>query len=225
MNIFDYNQFINEEAINFFEKGKFWILNGKKCKVVGSIPQNSKVLKLQEVDELGKPIGKIFVGNKGEVKSWKETKMKNSNDNSLKDKEDIQKENPSSIKGEPSMQEEVPVIADEKEESNPAVDKRYKELVLQWKESQKKLGKNTNPGEGTRIRLLKQAQSEINFDETKDIESDIKSLSKRPAYDAVDRVSSLIKSDKIKSTKNVVKYLDFIKTKMQSGNVSPISMN
>lgn len=63
----------SQESVNLFEKGKFWTINGKKCKVVGSIPQNQKVLKFQEVDKTGNPLGKVFVGNKSDVKAWKET--------------------------------------------------------------------------------------------------------------------------------------------------------
>jgi hypothetical protein len=42
---------------------------------------------------------------------------------------------------------------------------RYKELLSEWKESQKKLGKNTSPGQGTRARLMKQAKSELGIKE------------------------------------------------------------
>jgi Sec-independent protein translocase protein TatA len=35
---------------------------------------------------------------------------------------------------------------------------RYKELLAEWKASQKKLGKNTTPGQGTRNRLMRQAK-------------------------------------------------------------------
>ena len=42
---------------------------------------------------------------------------------------------------------------------------RYKELLSEWKESQKKLGKNTSPGQGTRSRLMKQAKSELGIKE------------------------------------------------------------
>ena len=35
---------------------------------------------------------------------------------------------------------------------------KYKELLADWKSSQKQLNKNTNPGEGTRKRLMKQAE-------------------------------------------------------------------
>lgn len=36
----------------------------------------------------------------------------------------------------------------------------YKQLLNKWKESQRALGKNTNPGQGTRNRLMKQAMQE-----------------------------------------------------------------
>lgn len=42
---------------------------------------------------------------------------------------------------------------------------RYKELLSEWKESQKKLNKNTSPGQGTRARLMKQAKSELGIKE------------------------------------------------------------
>jgi hypothetical protein len=41
------------------------------------------------------------------------------------------------------------------------IQKRYKELLSDWKDSQKSLGKNIIPGEGTRKRILKQAEIEI----------------------------------------------------------------
>jgi ElaB/YqjD/DUF883 family membrane-anchored ribosome-binding protein len=39
---------------------------------------------------------------------------------------------------------------------------KYKELLTKWKEEQKKNGKNTNPGEGTRKRLKKEAAELVN---------------------------------------------------------------
>jgi hypothetical protein len=38
---------------------------------------------------------------------------------------------------------------------------RYKELLAEWKASQKKLGKNTTPGQGTRNRLMRQAKEGV----------------------------------------------------------------
>lgn len=38
---------------------------------------------------------------------------------------------------------------------------RYKELLAEWKDSQKKLGKNTTPGQGTRTRLMRQAKEGV----------------------------------------------------------------
>lgn len=45
--------------------------------------------------------------------------------------------------------------------AKPDVQTRYKELLAAWKDEQKKLGKNANPGQGTRTRLMKQAESEV----------------------------------------------------------------
>ena len=198
------------EAVNFFEKGKFWTVNGKKVRVVGSIPQNPKVLKFQEVDESGKPIGKVFVGNKGDVKGWKPVKTESS---------------PSPSPTSSSSQGKEEVTSTEPTKENPEVLARYKELILTWKENQKKLGKNTSPGEGTRSRLMKQAESEVNFDETKDVDTDIKNMKSRPAVDVIDRVSSLVKSKKVKNSGNIVKYLDFVKNKIQTGMITQPSMN
>ena len=39
-----------------------------------------------------------------------------------------------------------------------SVDDIYKELIKNWKQEQKKSGKNTSPGQGTRNRLMKQAK-------------------------------------------------------------------
>jgi hypothetical protein len=208
MMIINFNEFILNEAVNFFEKGKFWTVNGKKVRAVGSIPQNPQVLKFQEVDEENKPVGSPFVAKKGDVRGYKPTENKPTEDK------------PEETTGE---KEEVPVESGT--EVNPQVQQRYKEIVQKWKEEQKRLGKNASPGEGTRKRLLKQAESEVNFDEVSDVDSDIKSLSKRPAYDAVDRLGNLIRAKKVKSPNNVLKYLDFIKGKIQTGNVSQISMN
>ena len=216
--IINFNEFLLNEAVNFFEKGKFWTVNGKKVRAVGSIPQNPQVLRFQEVDEENKPVGKPFVAKKGDVKGYKPTTTKPTKNKPTEDK-------PTETKPEEttSQKEEVPVESGV--EVNPQIQQRYKEIVQKWKEEQKRLGKNVSPGEGTRKRLLKQAESEVNFDEGSDVDSDIKSLSKRPAYDAVDRLSNLIRAKKVKSPNNVLKYLDFIKGKIQTGNVSQISMN
>lgn len=48
-----------------------------------------------------------------------------------------------------------------KTDTKPTVDSKYQELVAKWKEEQKKLGKNVNPGEGTRERLMKQAEAVV----------------------------------------------------------------
>ena len=139
-------------------------------------------------------------------------------------KTDNSKNDQSTDNKEEASKEEVKAGSENKE-SNPAVDKRYKELLTTWKENQKKLGKNETPGQGTRARLMKQAQSELNFDETKDIEVDLKKLKKTTAYDAVDRLSSLVKGQKVSKPENVLKYLDFIKSKVNSGNVAKPSLN
>lgn len=44
---------------------------------------------------------------------------------------------------------------------NKTVEQVYKQLVSKWKEQQRKLGKNTSPGEGTRSRLMKLAKQKI----------------------------------------------------------------
>lgn len=343
----NFNLFI-KEGVNFFEKGKFWTINGKKVKVVSNIPQNPQVLKIQEVDKDGNPIGGVFVGKKGDIKGFKETiqpketgnfelsvEEKQENQKSL---EEIKKTKPSlnnlnghfsritafrstliselylklskyykqnkleeadsalmnilkietelgrliSTSMNPSdkdadlwnrvhgadpfkeatenMRISLCKVAKEKygkliedklsivdseinklkvekttepesekkstgSETNTDVNNRYKELIQSWKENQKKNGKNPSPGEGTRKRLMKQAESEVNFDETTDVDADLKSLKNRPAFDAVDRISSLIKAKKIKNTNNILRYLDFTKSKIETGNVSRISPN
>jgi len=53
-------------------------------------------------------------------------------------------------------------VEKEVENKEKDVSKRYKELLNNWKENQKKSGKtNIKPGEGTRKRLLRQAESEV----------------------------------------------------------------
>ena len=270
-------KYINEyefftEAVNFFEKNKFWSINGKKVKVVGSIPQNQQVLKLQEVDESGKPIGKMFVGKKGDIKGWKQTKSEETTKDKFKvgeeahykigtnsytvrvkkilpnEKIEIEHEykdgpdipnvvdlselmNKSDMEekdlemSKSSASEKEPEKPTEESEVKPEVKDRYKELVTAWKVQQKKLGKNDSPGQGTRTRLMKQAESELNFDETNDIEGDLKNLKRTTAYDAVDRLSNLLKAQKVKKPENVLKYLDFIKSKLNTGNVTKPSLN
>jgi hypothetical protein len=43
----------------------------------------------------------------------------------------------------------------------PTVDEKYKEILAKWQEEQKKQGKNTNAGEGTRERLKKEAEAAV----------------------------------------------------------------
>ena len=43
----------------------------------------------------------------------------------------------------------------------PTVDEKYKEILAKWQEEQKKQGKNTNAGEGTRERLKKEAETAV----------------------------------------------------------------
>ena len=74
----NFNLFI-KEGVNFFEKGKFWTINGKKVKVVSNIPQNPQVLKIQEVDKDGNPIGGVFVGKKGDILIGLSTSGKSNN--------------------------------------------------------------------------------------------------------------------------------------------------
>lgn len=45
----------------------------------------------------------------------------------------------------------------DKNQGDEEVKNKYKELLSKWKEEQKKSGKNTNPGEGTRKKLKRQA--------------------------------------------------------------------
>jgi hypothetical protein len=113
----------------------------------------------------------------------------------------------------------------EDKNDNEEVKAKYKELLSSWKENQKKLGKNYSPGEGTRKRLMNQAKSELNFDETTDIDKDIQSLKKTTAYDAVERLSNLVKGQKLKKPENVLKYLDFIKSKINSALLKKPSLN
>jgi hypothetical protein len=196
--ITNFDLFLNEE-VDFFQKGKVWSVNGKKVKVVGSIPQNPQVLKFQELDKDGNTIGKQFVAKKGDVKGWTEPITSNKTESENNKTDDL-------------MKQEIG------KEKSPEIENRYKELISIWRETQKRLGKNTSPGEGTRNRLLKQAESEINFDETTDVDKDLNNLKRRPSYEVVDRLTSLIKSKKVKDLKNIVRYLDFTKSKMNAGD-------
>jgi hypothetical protein len=343
---------IFNEGVNFFEKGKLWSIDvkgkTKKVKVVGSIPQNQQVLKLQEIDDSGENLGSVFVGKKSDVKVFKEITQPKETGNlelSVEEKQENQKSLEEIKKTKPTIinisghfsrikafrptlisqlylklskhykqnkleeadnvlmnilkietelgrlisasmkpsnkdtdlwnrihgadpftaatenmrislckvakekygkliEDKLSIVDSEinklnvekttepesekkstESETNTDVSKRYNELIKSWKENQKKIGKNTSPGEGTRKRLMKQAESEVNFDETTDVDADLKSLKNRPAFDAVDRISSLIRAKKIKNTNNILRYLDFSKSKIETGNVGKISPN
>jgi hypothetical protein len=205
------------EKVDFFEKGKFWSVNGKKVRAVGSIPQNPQVLKLQEVDAAGKPIGKPFVGKKGDIKGYKAPAAAPS-----PAKEEEAEQDPSA---QAAAQEPAAVEAAPQQAADPKVAARYKELLAQWKAAQKAAGKNSAAGEGTRKRLMNQAASEASFDETTDVDKDLAKLKKRPSYDVADRLSGLLKSGKVKKPENVLKYVDFLKAKISSGDSTRMSLN
>ena len=210
MEIFSFDDYIFEK-VNFFEKGVFWKHKGKKVKVIGSIPQNDRVLRLQQVDDKGNAIGEPFVGYKGEMGRWSEQKK-------------VQPSNP--VDQKPENLDRSNVDQPTKPTKDSVVDKRFKELMDQWKLEQKRLGKkNLSPGEGTRERLRKQSESEINFYENKDVDLDMIRYKKRSSYEVVDRLETLIKSKKVTKMDNVLKYVDFIKSKMSSGDSVRMSMN
>lgn len=66
---------------------------------------------------------------------------------------------PQSATGTLSDKEKETITKPVSTDTKSTIDSKYQELVTKWKEEQKKLGKNTNPGEGTRERLMKQAQT------------------------------------------------------------------
>ena len=55
---------------------------------------------------------------------------------------------------------------DKKGSRKDKVDAKYKELLNKWKEEQRKAGKNTSPGEGTRKRLRRQAEEMVKENKT-----------------------------------------------------------
>jgi hypothetical protein len=206
------------EKVDFFEKGKFWSINGKKVRVVGSIAQNPQVLKMQEVDEAGKPVGKPFVVKKGNIKGYKPEKQAapvNAEEEGTSSEEE----------GTQTQTEPVEAGAVQQTKVDPKIVARYKELLAQWKQQQKIAGKNSVAGEGTRKRLMNLAKSEVEFDESTDVDKDIASLKKRPSYDVLDRLGNLVKAGKVKNPGNVLKYVDFLKVKMTSGDSNKMSMN
>jgi hypothetical protein len=209
------------EKVDFFEKGKFWSINGKKVRVVGSIPQNTQVLKVLEVDDTGKPVGKPFVVKKGNIKGYKPGKQAAPVNTAVEDTLATEPgEENTQTQAEP---EEAGVV--QQTQVDPKIVARYKELLTQWKQQQKVAGKNFVAGEGTRKRLMNLAKSEVEFDESTDVDKDIASLKKRPSYDVLDRLGNLVKSGKVKNPGNVLKYVDFLKVKMTSGDSNKMSMN
>jgi hypothetical protein len=70
-----------------------------------------------------------------------------------------------------------------------SVEDIYKELITNWKQEQKKLGKNIKPGQGTRNRLMKQAK--IKFSETKRSADNVPTQSPNKSID----YSKLFKKD------------------------------
>lgn len=72
-----------------------------------------------------------------------------------------------------------------------SVDDIYKELIKNWKQEQKKSGKNTSPGQGTRNRLMKQAK--LKFSEKNSDVSEPKK-SKQETVKSID-YSKLFKKD------------------------------
>lgn len=63
------------------------------------------------------------------------------------------------MKSKPSIEEKPQIVSKEKPIEN-VVQTKYKKLLQDWKENQRKLGKNTSPGQGTRARLMKMAQQQ-----------------------------------------------------------------
>lgn len=219
--LFRFDEMISEK-VDFFEKGKLWSVNGKKVRAVGSIPQNPQVLKFQEVDDAGKPIGKPFVGKKGDVRQYKPAKPAAATAATAAAEEPAAQE-PAAAQEAP--QEEPAAVAAGTQQADPKAVARYKELLAQWKQAQKAAGKNSAAGEGTRKRLMNQAMSEVSFDETTDVDKDLAKLKKRPSYDVADRLGSLLKAGKVKKPENVLKYVDFLKVKMSAGDSTRMSMN
>jgi len=282
------------EAVNFFEKGKSWSYDGKKVIVIGSIPQNKQVVKVSEVDEDGKKIGKELVVKRDKLRDYVQNLFSDSGEKDISKKkkweingkkvivisgapkdsdkvvvqevdtndkivgekfivskkeirtwEFYQKKNPtkSTVPDSKTSDQEVKTETDQsgdnkQKKSNtksqvgtsddvlndPKIKAKYDELVAKFKESQKKLGKNESPGEGTRNRLKKQAALDVGYDETK-AEADIASMKRSTANDVVDRLTTLIKDKKVKSNNTVLKYLDFIKSKLNTSGVLKPSLN
>jgi hypothetical protein len=66
--------------------------------------------------------------------------------------------------GTPGATASAPTPAPDIATKDPEVDKKYQELLAIWQAEQKKLGKNTNAGEGTRVRLKKEAEHAVKVD-------------------------------------------------------------
>jgi hypothetical protein len=66
--------------------------------------------------------------------------------------------------GTPGATASAPTTAPATATKDPEVDKKYQELLTIWQDGQKKLGKNTNAGEGTRAKLRKEAEHAVKVD-------------------------------------------------------------
>ena len=94
----------------------------------------------------------------GKMKSDPNNKPVNTESTKSSDTKDPQK-----MKSDPNNKPVNTESTKSSDTKDPQV--RYKELLSEWKESQKKLGKNTSPGQGTRARLMKQSKSELEIKE------------------------------------------------------------
>jgi len=104
------------------------------------------------------------------------------------------------------------------------VNQKYNQLLGSWKKAQQAAGKNTNPGEGTRKRLMSEAEASQKTDKTPQTTGQSPDVSKISKSE-VDGVYNLLKSKKDqKDNPEVIKLLNDIETKIPKDKLSSIKV-
>lgn len=105
------------------------------------------------------------------------------------------------------------------------VNQKYNQLLNSWKKAQQAAGKNTNPGEGTRKRLMSEAEASQKIDKTPQTTGQSTDTSKITKSE-VDSVYNLVKSKKEdqKDNPDVKKLLSDIETNIPKDKLSSIEV-
>lgn len=108
------------------------------------------------------------------------------------------------------------------------VNQKYNQLLDAWKKSQQAAGQNTNPGEGTRKRLMKQAEgTQTSLPKTGTVQTDQVSTATKITKKEIDEVINLVKTKDEEDQKNnpeVKKLLNDIDTNIPKEKLSSIKV-